>query len=305
MKVEVDAEGRRRSAGDAPYLDYRPLEATDPSTTELLARPECAFVRGDVTEQVMNYAVTTVAREHADTVRARVQSRVERTSLAVRDRLTKEIARWDHRAATLLEQELAGKVNARLNAREAQRRANELSARLSARLAELEREADIASLAPRVVGAALVIPRGLLDLVQGVGPTTDAATTVDRLAIAARAREIVMIRERARGFVPVDREFEHVGYDIESLNPASGEVRFIEVKGRADGAGQITVTRNELVTALNRPEQFILAVIEFADDHSYRETYLRAPFRDNPSFSEISRTYDLSKLISVGIPDDV
>ena len=48
----------------------------------------------------------------------------------------------------------------------------------------------------------------------------------------------------------------------------------------------------------------MLAVIEFATDNSYRGTYLRAPFHDNPSFSEISRTYDLSKLISEGLPDD-
>lgn len=302
--VEVDAENHQRAAGDAPYLDYRPLATTDPSASELLARPECVFARGDVSDLVMDYAVTTVAREHADAVRARVRARVERTALAVRDRLTKEIAHWDHRAATLLEQEAAGKVNAKLNAREAQRRADELSARLRARLAELDREADIASLAPRIVGAALVIPQGLINRVQGVGPTTTTTTDVDRMAVAARARDIVMARERARGFVPVDREFDHVGYDVESLNPATGEVRFIEVKGRAEGAGQITVTRNELVTALNRPEQFVLAVIEFAPDDSYRETYLRAPFSDNPSFSEISRTYDLARLISVGIPDE-
>ena len=301
--VEVDADGHQRAAGDAPYLDYRPLAASDPPPGEILARPECAFARGDVGDLVMDYAVTTVAREHADAVRSRMRARVERTALAVRDRLTKEIAHWDHRAATLLEQEATGKVNAKLNAREAQRRADELSARLRARLAELEREGDVASLAPRIVGAALVIPQGLLDHLSGVAPATTTTTEVDRLAVAARAREIVMVRERALGFVPVDREFDHVGYDIESLNPATGEVRFIEVKGRVDGAGQITVTRNELVTALNRPEQFVLAVVEFASDGSHRETYLRAPFHDNPSFSEISRTYDLAKLIAEGVPD--
>ena len=53
--------------------------------------------------------------------------------------------------------------------------------------------------------------------------------------------------ERDLGFEPIDREFEKLGYDIESRVPGTGRLRFIEVKGRVSGAPTITVTRNEIL----------------------------------------------------------
>ena len=53
--------------------------------------------------------------------------------------------------------------------------------------------------------------------------------------------------ERRLGFKPFDREFEKLGYDIESRVPNSGRLRFIEVKGRDAGAETVTVTRNEIL----------------------------------------------------------
>ena len=49
-----------------------------------------------------------------------------------------------------------------------------------------------------------------------------------------------------------------MGYDIESRVPGEGKLRFIEVKGRAAGADTLTVTRNEILYSLNKPEDFIL-----------------------------------------------
>ena len=75
--------------------------------------------------------------------------------------------------------------------------------------------------------------------------------------------------ERDLGFEPIDREFEKLGYDIESRVPGTGRLRFIEVKGRVSGAPTITVTRNEILYSLNKPADFILAIVEFMDDGSY------------------------------------
>ena len=47
-----------------------------------------------------------------------------------------------------------------------------------------------------------------------------AARLVDTQAAAAHARAIVMAVERSLGFEPTDREFEQLGYDIESRVPA-------------------------------------------------------------------------------------
>ena len=88
-----------------------------------------------------------------------------------------------------------------------------------------------------------------------------------------------MAVERNLGFEPTDREFEKLGYDVESRVPGTGKLRFIEVKGRVTGAATITVTRNEILYSLNKPDDFILAIVEFLDGGAHRVHYLRRPFR--------------------------
>jgi hypothetical protein len=107
---------------------------------------------------------------------------------------------------------------------------------------------------------------------------TQAAT--DTQAAAARAREIVMEVERGLGYAPVDRESEKLGYDIESAIPGTGRLRFIEVKGRVNGADTITVTKNEILYSLNKPDDFILAMVAFGEDGSHAVRYLRRPFHN-------------------------
>ena len=98
------------------------------------------------------------------------------------------------------------------------------------------------------------------------------------------ARAVVMAIERNLGFEPTDREFEKLGYDVESRVPGTGKLRFIEVKGRITGAATITVTRNEILYSLNKPDDFILAIVEFAVDDAHRVHYVRRPFQREPDF---------------------
>ena len=121
---------------------------------------------------------------------------------------------------------------------------------------------------------------------------------VDTQASAARARAIVMEVERDLGFEPIDRELEKLGYDIESRVPETGELRFIEVKGRVSGADTITVTRNEILYSFNEPEKFILAMVEFQGDDAHHVHYLRQPFQREPDFGVTSVNYDFDKLIA-------
>src|SRR5439155_12090959 len=106
------------------------------------------------------------------------------------DRLTKEINYWDHRATQLKDQELAGKVNAKLNSGLARQRADELTARLQRRLTELEQERKLSALPPVVLGGALIVPAGLVRKLKGEKgpvPHTFAAETErsERLAMDA------------------------------------------------------------------------------------------------------------------------
>ena len=154
---------------------------------------------------------------------------IAKTEAAVKDRLTKEISYWDHRAAQLALEEGAGKTGARLNSGEARRRADTLQRRLQKRLEELKRDAQISPRPPVVLGGLLVVPRGLVDKMTG-RPEPSVVRPDDTLAVAARARDIVMETERGLGFEPTDRELDKLGYDIESRDPATGKLRFIEVK---------------------------------------------------------------------------
>ena len=98
----------------------------------------------------------------------------------------------------------------------------------------------------------------------------------------------------------MDREFERLGYDIESREPSTGRLRFVEVKGRISGAATITVTKNEILYSLNRPADFILAIVEFLDDDTHRVHYLRSPFQREPDFGVTSVNYDLGELLARG-----
>lgn len=127
---------------------------------------------------------------------------------------------------------------------------------------------------------------------------SDVKDAVDRLAVAARARQIIMDVERSLGFEPMDREFEKVGYDIESKDPKTGKRRFIEVKGRASGEPILTVTRNEILYSLNTPDDFILGMVEFFGHESHQIHYLRRPFQREPDFGVTSVNYNFAELLA-------
>ncbi len=146
-------------------------------------------------------------------------------------------------------------------------------------------------------GGMMVVPLGLLAAMKGAQAPVPTAST-DTQAVAAKARAIVMEIERSLGFEPVDRETDKLGYDIESHVTGTGKLRFLEVKGRVTGASTITVTRNEILYSLNKPDDFILAIVEFLDGDSHRVHYVRQPFQREPDFDVTSVNYDFAELIS-------
>ena len=293
LYVAMDAAGACRHLHHAPYLDYRPLRDAEPAPADILARPECAWITRELVAAAEREAIATVVPAHIREVRERRTEWIAKTRAAVQERLTKEIAYWDHRTSALQLQEEAGKPGARLNSAEARRRADDLQERLQQRMTQLDREGQISATPPNVIGALVVVPAGLLAAMTGQAAP---AQPVDTQASAARARAIVMALERQLGFEPTDREFEKLGYDIESRVPGTGKLRFIEVKGRAQGADSITVTRNEVLTALNKPDDFILAIVRFDEDGGHDVRYVREPFRQEPDFGAVSVNYRMEEL---------
>ena len=300
LYVEIDADGNTRHLHYAPYLDYRPLRNGEPGLEDILARPEAVWIGREIEQKAQGHAIANVVPEHLDEVRSRKLELLDKTEAAVKDRLTKEISYWDHRAEQLKLQEQSGKSNARLNSGEARKRADALQGRLEKRMEEIKHERQISPLPPVVLGGLLVVPAGLIGEMTGQGSPASAESP-DTQAAAARARQIVMDAERNLGFEPIDREADKLGYDIESRVPGTGRLRFIEVKGRVSSAPTITVTRNEILYSLNKPDDFILAVVEF-DGDEHRLHYVRRPFQREPDFGVTSVNYSFAEIIARAEP---
>ncbi|MDE2692300.1 MAG: helicase-related protein [Acidobacteriota bacterium] len=296
LYVELNAGGVARHLHYAPYLDYRPLDDGEPTVDELLDRPECQWIDRDLEQKAQAYAVANVVPEHLKEIRDARLELIAKTEAAVKERLTKEINHWDHRAAQLKQAEEAGKTGARLNSGEARRRADMLQGRLQKRFQELNRDRQISPRPPLVLGGLLVVPRGLIEAMsEGPSPTVERR---DTQKAAAEARRLVMETERGLGFKPVDREVEKLGYDIESRDPATGRLRFIEVKGRESDASTVTVTKNEILYSLNKPDDFILAIVLFDGRDRPPVRYVRQPFQREPDFGAASVNYTLRDLLA-------
>ena len=93
---------------------------------------------------------------------------------------------------------------------------------------------------------------------------------------------------------------EKCGYDIESRDPATGRLRFLEVKGRRADADSVTVTRNETLVALNsrnQPHEYILAIVLVEQGFARRTAYIRDPFSVGVDDTTDRLTHDLRKLL--------
>ena len=112
------------------------------------------------------------------------------------------------------------------------------------------------------------------------------------------AMKAVMQKEKDLGNTPYDVSNKRgLGYDIESHTPGGGS-RFIEVKGyRSDDGsddGSVTLTRNEVRCALDKPEQFILALVKVVDGCPESPRYL-----PGNSWLESVTFYSLRKLLEL------
>lgn len=298
--VEMKADGSVTDAGYAPYLDYRAPRVDEQTIIRSYLESQ-EWLKMNVEDVAVSYAISNIIPKHIAEVRERKIKLIDKTTKAVKDRLTAEIQYWDFRAGELKQREQSGRGNPKLNSQRAARRAEDLEARMQKRLAELENEKQISAMPPLVVGGALVISHGLLNKLTGRGDLF-ATDPLARQRIEMAAMKAVMDIERSLGYIPTDVSASKVGYDVESLIPIEVRstdchpLRFIEVKGRAKGATTVTVTKNEIIRGLNKPDEFILAIVEVDGDRT-QTIYLKEPFRERPDFAATSVNYNISELI--------
>lgn len=294
--VEVGADGSATPAGYAPYLDYRAPRDSERAIAARVAAK--GWGSPDIEADATDFAATSIIPGHIGEVRRHREAQVDKIQKAVRERLTAEIQYWDSRAWALKEKESAGRRNARLNSENASKRADELAERLRRREDQLTQERKVSATPPVIMGGALVIPIGLIW--KEAGSATATTEKVNNPAVEAAGMRAVAKIECELGNKPKDVSAAKCGYDIESEVPESSRVggqalRFIEVKGHSPESGMITVTKNEILCALNNPERFVLAAVE-VDGNITRTTYFKHPFEKAPDFSASGVIYEIDDL---------
>jgi superfamily II DNA or RNA helicase len=197
---------------------------------------------------------------------------VDRVSAHVELSLTELLQRADEeigRAAADVEQELAG-AEGRLA--QAETRHAELLSRRERRRTDLDRQRALTLQAVERLASVLALPHPEREApeVRRLKPNFETE------AIAMR---VVMEHERAQGRQVYDVSEKNLGYDVTSLDLASGELRLIEVKGLGAASGTILLTPNERRVAEDRPDCFWLYVVTNCDDAARLQEPIRNPAR--------------------------
>jgi len=98
-----------------------------------------------------------------------------------------------------------------------------------------------------------------------------------------------------------DVSAENCGWDLTSIRLSpDGQILgewHIEVKGRAKGQNTITVSKNEILYALNQGNKFLLAIVIVDGDAYEGPYYIRHPFSQEPDWAEVSKNLDIGALI--------
>lgn len=302
--VECDYDGNAADAGWAPYLDYRAPTRAEAARIEGAFPEELGWLERDPEGLATDYAIQHIVPEQFREVRRRTNAHADKVQRAVERRLGAEIEYWDNRAWELKQREDAGKPSRRQSSAYAERRANELAERLQARKHQLDLQRQLSPVPPRVVGAALVVPAAMLGGDAEHAPDGQSADAEAKRRTELSAMDAVMAIERELGYFPHDESATRkIGYDIESKVPEERQeaegaaLRMIEVKGRVAGADTVTLSKNEILCALNKPECWLLALVE-VDGATTHTTYLARPEMSTPSFTQNSATYDIGRLVA-------
>jgi len=205
---------------------------------------------------------------------------IERIADHVELSLTELLQRADEeigRAAADVEQTLPG-AEGRLGVAEA--RHAELLARRERRRADLDRQRALTLQAVDRLASVLVMPHPEREAPEVRRLRPDFETE----AIAMR---LVMAHEERQGRQVYDVSAKNLGYDVTSLDLASGELRLIEVKGIGAATGTVLLTPNERRVAEDRRECYWLYVVTHCDTAPHIEDPIRDPAR--LAWNEVSK----------------
>jgi superfamily II DNA or RNA helicase len=197
--------------------------------------------------------------EHAlnaflDEVRSERKTEIERIATHVELSLTELLQKADEeigKAAADLEEKLPG-AEGRLA--QAETRHSEVLVRRDRRRRELDQQRSLSLQAVERMTSVVVLPHPEREApeVRNLRPDSEVEAIAMRVAIE---------HEQSLGRQVHDVHEKNLGYDITSLDPDSGELRLIEVKGLGAPSGTVLLTPNERRVAEDRRDCYWLFVV--------------------------------------------
>ena len=301
--IQLKEDGSAADGGPAPYLDYRP---TKPEENAAVASTSLTapWLAGQVEQRALGYAIANARapaprRGEAAAARRDRQGRARGPGAAEpRDQLLGRARRPAARGR-------AGRQGAADQRPE--RRGHRPAARGPPRKASggIGARAADQRIAPGAEGRCAGHPEGPARSADIDGQPGQAAWILGRPDRARgdreAAMEAVMAAEAALGNVPRDVSAEKKGYDIESRDPRSGHLRFIEVKGRHADGREVIITKNELLASLNAPDAYVLALVRVEDGFAQEPIYVRRFFKRELGFAETATVFDFEELATLGL----
>jgi len=181
-------------------------------------------------------------------------SEVDRVAKYVEISLTELIGREDLKVGRLSEEKDRGVDGAAGQLAQAETRQAELMDRRERRRQELARQKQLTLQGVERITSVLILPHpdSLVQAVRHLRPDPE----VEAIAML----ESIRYEENAGRRVE-DVHERDLGYDLSSVDPKSGELRLIEVKGLSRSDGSILLTPNEFRVAQDRRDCFWLYVV--------------------------------------------
>ena len=180
---------------------------------------------------------------------------VSRISEHVNFSLTEILVRIDQEIGQLSEEVERGVAGAEGRLSQANSRHEEMTARRERRKHDLEQQQALTIQGVERITSVLVLPHPKRN-------TPEVSNMRPNMETEAISMRVVMEHEKAQGRVVEDVSLKNLGYDITSMDPKSGDLRLIEVKGiAAERGGNIFLTPNEYRVAQDRSDCYWLYVV--------------------------------------------
>jgi hypothetical protein len=302
--ISINETGEPSASGPAAYLDFRAPNKDEEGIVR--TKLDTKWINTELENKCKDFANSVLVKKELDERKRYVEESVEKQKGQVQERLTKEIIFESKKAQELKMKELSGKKTSTSSGKRAQR-VEELKARLENKMKQLEEQKHLRVGQASIIGRALVIPAGFFDKYGITKPdySLDGRDEIERIAMKK-----VMEAEERIGRKPEDVSAQKLPYDIIS-KAGHGKIKLIEVKGKLKGKPTVTVSKNEILTYKNKPNDYILAIVMMEEDmipetpryvfNPYEVQLGKGTTNLEVGFNEVSTNYNLKKLLEQSV----